>query len=490
VGALALLLAAVPARAEGAGASVPACALGEGPAAQRAFYGSEIVRAERRFGGSAESRRIFAAGVAAYVYGLAPVAVRQTVQRIPENQLVSFGALFDPSFQTVVFPNHDTTYTVGRLNLAAGPLVIDVPDTAGRYYVLQLLDAYSNTFANIGRRTTGTRRGSFAIVPRGYGGPLPEGVRRIESPTNLVFVIGRTLVRGKADLPAVTQLMSGYTVTGLAAWRAGGRQSALVLPMIPLLPRLTLPRGLAFFDALGAALAENAPPRGDACALRAFGAAGIGPGRVPRSEAAGPARGALGAAARAGARIVRRAERRANRRSRARNNGWLIAGDYVGAYRRNWLARAVVGRTGLGANIRAETVYPLALTDSRGRPLHGRYRYTLRFPRGELPPVGAFWSLTIYNEDLYLVDNPIDRYAIGDRTRGLHRGRDGSLTIYVQRRRPRGRAARANWLPAPRGPFRLALRLYEPGRRALSGEWLPPRVQRGTKPRMPGRPGG
>jgi hypothetical protein len=147
--------------------SVPACALGGGGRELRAFYEAELARAERRFGGSGAQRRAFSAAVAAYVYGPPPVAVRQTVLRFPENQLVSIGTLVDPAVRTVVFPNVDTTYTIGRLNLAAGPLVIDVPDTAGRYYVIQLLDAYSNTLSYIGRRTTGTRPGSYALVPRG-----------------------------------------------------------------------------------------------------------------------------------------------------------------------------------------------------------------------------------------------------------------------------------------------------------------------------------
>jgi hypothetical protein len=474
IGVFAPLVAATTAPVATAAPRVPACALGGGSAGPRAFYATELERAERRFQGN---RRVFSAGVAAYVYGLAPVAVRQTVRRFPENNLVSIAALVDPSVRVVVLPNHDTTYTVGRLNLASGPLVIDVPDTGGRYYVIQLLDAYSNTFSYIGRRTTGTKRGSFAIVPRGYDGALPKGVRRIESPTNLIWVIGRTLIRDESDLPAATDVMSAYTVTGLDEWRAGARRPSAVLPAFPPLPELPIPKGVRFFDALGVALAESPPPRGDACALRAFAAAGIGPGKLPSSDASGSARTALEAATRAGARLVRRAERRQNRRSRTRNNGWLIPGRYIGNYGRNWLGRGIVALTALGANTTEETVYPLALTDSRGRPLHGRHRYRLRFPRVELPPVGAFWSLTAYGDDLFLVDNPIDRYAIGDRTRGLLRGRDGSLTIHIQHRPPRG-AARANWLPIPSGRFRLLLRLYEPRQSALTGRWLPPPLRR------------
>jgi hypothetical protein len=470
---LALLATAAAAPAQTSRPSIPKCALGNGDALLRTFYTGALARAERRFGGTRAERRVFSAAAAAYVYGLPPVAVRQTVQRFPGNQIVSIGALVDPAVRTVVFPNVDTTYTVGRLTPGAGPLVIDVPDAGGRYYVIQLLDAYSNTFAYIGRRTTGTRAGSYALVPRGYTGPLPAGVRRIESPTKLVWLLGRTLVKNEADLPAATQVMSGYRVTGLASWAAGSRQAPLALAAFPPSPPVRIPDGREFYDALAVALAESPPPDADACALRAFAAAGVGPGRVPGPQADA----VLSAAARAGRRIVRGAEALENRISRARNNGWLIPRGYVGSYGRNWLGRAFVALVALGANTPPETVYPVAITDSRGRSLSGRHSYTVRFERGELPPVGAFWSLTMYRADLYLFDHPSRSYSVGDRTPGLRRGRDGSLTIHIQRRPPRG-APRANWLPAPPGRFRLGMRLYEPHRRVLRGRWLPPEVVR------------
>ena len=467
------LAAAAVAPAQAQRPSLPVCALGSSDKPLHAFYTEALAGAERAFGDSRAERRVFSAAVAAYVYGLPPVAVRQTVQRFPENQVLSIGKLVDPAVRTIVFPNVDTTYTVGRLDLAAGPLVIDVPDTGGRYYVIQLLDAYSNTFAYIGRRTTGTRPGSYALVPPGYAGPLPAGVRRIESPTNLVWLLGRTLVRSAADLPAATQVMGGYRVTGLVSWAAGIRQDPVVLPAFPPSPPVPVPTGRAFYDALAVSLAESPPPESDACALRAFAAAGIGPGRAPGPEADG----LLSAAARTGNRIVHGAEAFANRISRARNNGWLIPRGYIGSYGRNWLGRAIVGRVALGANTPPETVYPVAITDSRGSALNGGRRYRVRFERGELPPVGAFWSLTMYRDDLYLFDHPSRRYSVGDRTPGLRRGRDGSLAIQIQRRPPRG-VARANWLPAPAGRFRLGMRLYEPRQSVLRGRWLPPAVVR------------
>jgi hypothetical protein len=459
IGAL-LLASAASASAAPAQPSVPGCALGTSAADLEGFYAKALAKAERRV--PKRQRAAFAAAVAKYVYGLAPVAVHETTQRFPENQLISIAALTNPTVRTVVLPNVDTSYTVGRLQLAAGPRVLDVPDTAGRYYVIQLLDAYSNTFAYVGRRTTGTRPGSYAVVPPGWKGSLPAGAKRIQSPTDLVWVLGRTLVKDAADMPAVAALMRGFGFTALDAWSQGQRQGSLVLPGFPKLAPVTLPAGAAFFTRLDEILASDPPPKRDRCALRGFAAAG------------GPT---LGAAVTVGKAIVRRAEQKANRYGAANNNGWLLPGPYVGAYGRNYLGRAVIATAALGANTRPETVYPLAVDDSQGRKLTGRHRYAIRFRRGQLPPANAFWSLTMYGKDRYLVDNPIDRYAIGDRTEGLERGKDGSLTIYVQHERPSGSAS-ANWLPAPAGAFRLALRIYEPRRSALVGRWLPPPVRR------------
>jgi hypothetical protein len=448
--------------------SIAPCALGTSAADLKGFFASELARAERHVAKS--QRPAFAAAVAAYVYGLAPVSVEATTQRFPVNSLISIAALTNPTVRTVVLPNHDTTYTVGRVQLAAGPRVLDVPDTAGRYYVIQLLDAYSNTFAYVGRRTTGTGVGHYAIVPPGYKGTLPAGVKRIQSPTNLVWVLGRTLVQDAADMPAVAALMGGYKITALDAWTAGQRTAPLVLGSFPTVAPVAIPPGVAYFAKLGEILASDPAPKRDACALKAFARAGIGPGKAPTDARL------LNGAVKVGKRVVRLAEERADRFGAKRNNGWVLPGPYVGAYGLNYLGRAVIATAALGANTRPETVYPLAVDDVDGRPLSGRHRYTIRFPRGQLPPADAFWSVTIYGKDRYLVPNAIDRYAIGDRTKGLRRGRDGSLTIYVQHGRPKG-AASANWLPAPSGSFRLAMRIYEPRRSVLTGKWLPPPVQ-------------
>jgi hypothetical protein len=482
-----VVAAATTGAASGAsgGSGVPRCALGSLTSVDRARVERELTTAERRFSaglhgsGAAKARagRTFATALAAYVYGLPPVSVRQSAERFPVNELVSVSALANPSTRIVVAPNADTTYTVARLDLSHGPLVIDVPPTGGRYYVIELLDAYSNAYAYIGRRATGSGAGSFVVVPPGFSGSLPAGVRRIQSPTPLVWVIGRTLVTGPSDLPAVDALMRRYTVTPLASWIAGRRQAPIVLSSFPAsaAQRTAIPGGIQFFDALDADLASDPPPAADSCALRAFAAAGIAPGRMPSTATTDAlSRAALTAAPKAALRLI---DSEANHLTRTHaRNGWFVPPSNLGAYGTGYLLRGVTARIALGANSPREAMYPVAEVDSSGRALTGHHRYVVRFAPGELPPVRAFWSITVYDRQGFMVDNPLHRYAIGDRTPGLREARDGSLTILLQHSRPAKGAS--NWLPTPGGPFRMILRLYQPKPSALSGRWPLPVIRR------------
>jgi hypothetical protein len=442
-----------------------------------------------------KARTVFTAAAAAYAYGFPQVIERATVKHFPRNQIISVAALADPSVQTVVAPNVDTAYTVAWLDLTSGPVVVNVPDTAGRFYTFQFLDAFTNAFSYLGTGSTGTQAGAYALVPPGYTGTLPAGVTRIDAPSNTVWLLGRTLVKDAADLPAVKALQQKYTATPLAAWEAGQRQPPVVLDNYPPTIPKSVPTGSQFIAELNQDMNVDPPPGTDLCALNAMAPAGV---QVPHptpaqsladslSDEAPPlpspsndavANAAINAGTAAAPRIFGAAATQLNAASRGINHGWEILGNWVGAYGTRYLGRSIVATDLLAANTPQQTIYPIADTDHTGRLLDGGQRYTIRFPRGDLPPVRAFWSLTMYNASYFLAANSINRYAIGDRTAGLHYAPDGSLTLYAQRDAPANAAQRANWLPAPAGQFHLIMRLYQPSAAALSAAWKPPPIVR------------
>jgi hypothetical protein len=481
----AIALALTPSlAAEAAAPSVPGCALGQLAPELRTKLPRELGREQSRFTGSLargqreRGGRAFATAAVAYMYGLAPVAVRQTVTRFPRNTLLGIARLATPETRTVVAPNHDTLYSVSQLDLSGGPLVIDAPATGGRYSVLQLLDGYSNAFAYVGSGRERKHDATVVLVPPGWRGSLPVGVRIVLTPTKLVWLIGRTLADDAADILEASQVMGAYALTPLAEWTAGARNRATVLSSFPASrTTVVLPTGLAFLDALGQALAADPPPSRDGCALRAFARVGIGPGRKPSASSEAVIRSALTAGTRAGDRLIDIALRTLRRASQREHNGWGVSAPNTGRFGTDYAYRAVIAKVALASNTPREALYPTTDTDARGLPLNGRHRYVVTFRAGQLPPVRSFWSLTLYGRDLFLYDNPLDRYAVGDRTGGLRYGPGRSLKLYVQHDPPSG-PRRANWLPAPRGPFFLYLRLYEPKRAAASGVWKPPTIRR------------
>lgn len=411
----------------------------------------------------------------AYIYGLPLIEVLHTLKLLPVNAAVSSGVLANASVRLVLLPNRDTLYTLAHLDLRAQPQVLHVPDTHGRYYTMQLLDAYTNVIANVGRRSTGTAAGDFAIVGPGWRGRLPAGVHKIRSPTPDVWVLGRTLVTGPADVGAVRALQARYTVFGLSALGTPAEpRSSVVLTRAPSFAPAPPPRGLAFLDELGQALRLDPPPPRDAALLRVLAQAGIGAGRVPSRTTEPALRSAWKAGLADGARRLARYVERLKRDSALRHRGWLLLGPRAGRFGTEYLLRAAAATQGLGVNVPREALYPTATTDSAGRPLSGAHRYVVHFAAGQLPPVSAFWSLTLYGPDLFFYPNRLGRYALGDRSR-LRTGRDGSLSIAISHSAP---PSTTNWLPAPTGRFELALRLYEPRRSVLVGRWPLPRIER------------
>jgi hypothetical protein len=425
----------------------------------------------------------FHVGTLAYIYGYPLVDMAQQMhnethrvaaeQRVyaPVNRMFSYGALVTPSTQgNLRLPNHDTLYFSGWYDVSREPVILHVPDTAGRYYTIAVTNFWSEV-EHLGRRTTGTVERVFALVPPGFAGALPEGVIPVTTETPRGWLLGRMLVSGADDAPAGLALVDQIWTAPLSEY-VPGKKPALG-PESKASPMNALD-SLAFFDVLNAALHEVPARAADAALLAQLDQVGIGPSSDFDPEKLGaPERRGLERGLEAGRKLLAASGQRARPGAR----GWIVP-RLVGRYGLDYLARATVVLNGYG-NLPEESLYAAALVDDRGDLLTGVSRYRLRFEKGALPPVDAFWSLAVYDiRTAKLAENEIQRYSLGDRTPGLVYGDDGSLTIALQAAKPSEPGL--NWLPSPRGPlpYIAVMRMYEPKAEALSGEYTLPRVTR------------
>ncbi|MDR3509016.1 MAG: DUF1254 domain-containing protein [Caulobacteraceae bacterium] len=414
----------------------------------------------------------------AYVWGLPVVQTRLYLKlardlNLPFNQLFGSPQLSSPRSK-VPLPNVDTLYGLGWLDLAAEPQILSVPEAHDRYYLIQLNDAYLNSFSYVGRRTTGTHPGLYAIVGPDWQGTLPQGVKPIAAPTNHVLVLTRTLVLDEADLPAARAVQDGFSLTALSdfpRFTHPNRPIEDAFNNFPILNPVGL--GASYFDELGAALADDPPPERDRAFVDSLAAIGVGPGLSP-SHGADPALQTLLAEAvvKGNALVHGRGGWLIDTRD---VNGWMVSYG-ITSFIPDPLDRAVVAKLGPGCLVPQEGLYFSMRNGPDGVLLTGDKAYVLEFPPGQTPPVDAFWSLTLYGENWALVDNPIDRYAIGDRTKGLRLSPDGPLRIFIQHEPPA--EGISNWLPAPAasaGPFHLFLRTYQPRPDLSDGRYrMPP----------------
>jgi hypothetical protein len=419
----------------------------------------------------------------AYVTGQPLVVSMRTMQRlgglVGVNRLFWQTSLSGPSSRVVVAPNRDTLYSIAILDLRSGPMALTLPAITDRYFTYQLLDAWTESFAYVGTRATGGRAGTWVVTPPGWEGRLPDGAERLASSTPLVFLLGRFLVDDEADVANVTALAGRVALEPLASL-TGGPAPAPTPPLgdPPGAPQ-DIPTDATFYDELGDALAVNPPPTAaQDDTFAAVADLGVGAGEHPAAGATGERRARLDDGAAAGDRRIDGAISGGT----ATATGWSRAGR-VGTYGDDTLQRAVVARIGWGANVPEESVYAVARADADGEPLDGHATYRITFPPGGLPPVDAFWSLTAYGEDMFLVENPAGRYAIGDRTPGLTPAADGSLTLALAADEAAAATAvepgePVNWLPVPDGPFVLMLRLYLPQAGVLDGSYDYPPVER------------
>jgi hypothetical protein len=457
--------------------SVPPAKLIEppGPISAHPALLDEAIAACRRAGAS--DITLCAGAVDAEVWGV-PLVILSHLRdllacQLRVNVLYNATTLAGPSSTSVADPNDDTLYSTAFLDLRAGPQLLSVPSVSGRYVDFQLLDMYTNTIADVGVLTDGGHGGTYAFVGPGWRGTIPKGVVRIDVPTPDAWLLGRTQVKGPADLLAAVDLEAQYSLTALSGHGSGtvGGPSTLACPA-PALPSST---SLGFLGDLEKDMAADPPTAADGPVVQAMAAAGIGPGRTPGSASSSNAAAYLNALG-LGASLLAGA---IGEGSTAIWTGYT-RGAVVGSYGTDYLERARLAEETLGTQVPTQAVYfsaSRARSGTTSTPLVGTRSYEIRFPAEDLPPHGSdgFWSITLYSAAGFLVANRIDRYSIGDETPGLVRGADGSLTIVVSASRPG--ETDVNWLPAPESTFSLVLRLYDPTPQVLDSSWSPPVIR-------------
>jgi hypothetical protein len=409
----------------------------------------------------------------------------------PMNTFTNFTAYPPGDYKVVVRMNFDTLYSWAWLDLTKEPIVFSVPDTGGRYYLMPIADAWTDVFASPGWRTTGTEAGTFLLAPPDWRPDLrdrfadefklPKDTQPIETPTPFVIIIGRTKTDGPQDYDAVHKIQAGYKVTPLSEWGKPAKSAEVKIdPSIdmktPVRLQVDAMPADKFFAYAADLLKANPPHVTDQPMIAQLKKIGIEPGKGFDLAKADPViRKALASAPEDAqqlmawkvptlARVV---------------NGWSMNTDTMGVYGNYYLKRAIIAQLGIGANLPEDAIYPFNLSDESGKPLDGANKYTLHFNKDETPPANAFWSVTLYDSEGYQVPNPLNRFAVSSWMPFKYNA-DGSLDLYFQNQSP-GKDKEANWLPAPKGPFNVMMRMYAPRSEAITGKWNPPPVMR-TQP--------
>lgn len=402
--------------------------------------------------------------------------------KAPWNELANTPRVYTPEDRVVQTPNSDTPYSNASLDLRAEPMVLTVPAIEKRrYFSVQLIDLYTFNFAYIGSRTTGNDGGSFLVAGPGWKGAKPQGIKGvIRSETELVLAVYRTQLLNAADLDNVKKIQDRYKVQPLSQF--------LGKPAPPPAPTISFPKPLTaeqevnspeFFSILNFVLQFCPANPSEKALFGRFAKLDIGAGKSFDVAKFSPEqRKALSEG-------MADAWRAFDELKKAElDTGRVTSGDIFGTrahLKNNYLYRMAAAKLGIYGNSKEEAMYPMYAIDAAGQPLDGsKHRYTVRFPKGQLPPVNAFWSLTMYElPTSLLVANPLNRYLINSpMLPELKRDPDGGLTLYLQHDSP-GQDKESNWLPAPNGPFMAAMRLYWPNDAALKGTWKQPPLQAG-----------
>jgi hypothetical protein len=436
----------------------------------------------------------------AYVYGFPMVMNYKTIVQYavdtdypeykgPFNRVSCEARLFTPDDKAVVTPNSDTPYCMFWMDLRAEPLVLSVPDMEeDRYYSFQLIDLYTHNFAYVGNLTTGSSAGSYLLAGPGWNGNKPTGITGvIRSETGFIFNVTRTQLFGPDDLGEVRAIQDQYELQPLSAFLG---EKAPAAPPLPDFPEWVEGSQFdeRFFHYLDFMmdLLENPGP-GENALWQNLARLGIGPGNtfrlneLPEEHVEALKAGVKEGLADIEAFIAKHSSDPLASGKMFGTRAFLTesAGKNYGLDKPDML-RSVAAHMGLYGNSAAEAIYPTYLVDADGEPLDGSaHRYTITFPKGALPPVKAFWSLTMYDGKTQLfIENPLGRYLLNsDMINQFKKKEDGSLALHIGKDSP-GDDLEPNWLPAPDGPFYMVMRLYGPKKDALEGRWTPPGVKK------------
>ena len=433
----------------------------------------------------------------AYIYGYPLVTMEMTRRistnvakpvgtRAPMGQFARLRQYPTAKFRDVTAPNADTLYTVTWLDVGKEPWIVSVPAMKDRYYLLPLLDGWTNVFAAPGKRTTGDGAQKFAVTGPGFSGTLPPGVTEYKSGTSIVWLLGRIYCTGTpADYAAVHAIQDKVTAVPLSAYGKPYKPAAGAVD-----PKVDMKTGVreqvdrldavAYFTLLSKLLATNPPAPDDAEMVAKLAEIGIVPGQPFDPSKLDPDVASVVPKA-AQEKIMGWFKESVAAGDASDVNGWMFS-TKTGTYGTEYLQRALITAIGLGANLPQDAIYPTSDVDSEGHPYDGAERYVMRFEKGALPPAQAFWSVTMYDEHYFFVDNPLNRYNVSSRSK-LKANPDGSIDVYIQNTSP-GKAKESNWLPAPKGRFVLMLRMYWPRETPppsiLDGTWTPPPVTKTT----------
>jgi hypothetical protein len=431
--------------------------------------------------------------VDAYVYGYPLVTFdmarrQQTNVAAPDGEHAPVGRMIKMRSYPAVdnhccaAPNADTLYTIAWLDVSREPWVFGIPEMGDRYYILPMLDGFSEVFFVASPTTTGGGAQAYAITGPGWSGTVPDGVKRVESPTSMVWILGRIYCLGTPeDYAAVHALQDRFTVTPLRAYGQPYTPPAGVVD--PALDMKTAVRKQvnaleidAYFDYLAELLKKNPPKAQDAEIVARMARIGI----VPGQDFDGSKLGSLDRSAIQAVPKLALAKMALHLKQQKTTNGWLYFTSGVGNFGTDYLTRGMANLLGPGWNRPQDAIYPLSQKDAEGHEYDGAaHRYVMRVEKGQMPPVEAFWSLTLYDEDFFFVPNAIDRYELSQRNR-FATNPDGSVDFHIQAESP-GKDKEANWLPAPKGKFSLVLRMYGPTTTpptVVDGSWTPPPVKK------------